>query len=131
MEREPRPSVSIPMISVTHAENEDDDYPLSQQKNKATDARAAVESVQNVLEENIAGIDECEWPKLPAGSMAGAKGKLTAGPPSLKSRRRGRPLEPWYRKKVSMSAQWRADTSGSSSESRASSLPLRSSCWLW
>jgi hypothetical protein len=53
------------MISVTHAENEDDDYPLSQQspkqpKSKATEAREAVESVQTVLEENIAGIDECE-----------------------------------------------------------------------
>ncbi len=64
-ESESRPSFSIPMISVTHAENEDDDYPLSQQspkqpKSKATEAREAVESVQTVLEENIAGIDECE-----------------------------------------------------------------------
>ncbi|BEJ13394.1 hypothetical protein CspHIS471_0305680 [Cutaneotrichosporon sp. HIS471] len=79
-ETEPRHSFTIPMISVTHAENDYDD-PLSsmETKTKATEARAVVESVQTVLEENIAGIDE--------------------SPPSLTSGRRGRPLLPWYRKK--------------------------------
>ncbi|CAK9779752.1 hypothetical protein CC85DRAFT_285219 [Cutaneotrichosporon oleaginosum] len=77
-----RPSFSIPMISVTRAETDDGhNYSSSQggHTSKANEARAAVESVQNVLEENIAGIDE--------------------SPPSFRSRRRGRPLEPWYRKK--------------------------------
>ncbi|BEI82559.1 hypothetical protein CcaverHIS002_0304270 [Cutaneotrichosporon cavernicola] len=81
-EAELRHSFTIPMISVTHAENDyEGDDPLSsmETKTKATEARAVVESVQTVLEENIAGIDE--------------------SPPSLTSRRRGRPLQPWYRKK--------------------------------
>lgn len=56
------PAFSIPLISVTHAHDDDDDAPLAQAiaKNKAAEARDVVETTQSVLEENIAGIDECE-----------------------------------------------------------------------
>lgn len=57
------PSFSIPLISATHAHDEDeDDRPLAHTvvKSKAAEAREAAETVQTVLQENIAGIGECE-----------------------------------------------------------------------
>lgn len=113
-ERHHNQAYSVPLVAISHPPDEsDDDIPLAQtqrdQRDKAAEARRAADTVQSILEENIAGIGEreCNPGCRGEGGGSGRKDeaitvKLTVVPPSVKSgRSRRRTRLPWYRKKVS------------------------------